>query len=66
MRPTMGPNNIWCHHANSHKAWNGPFYRRCGFTELTSAQLSLELTKILQQEEADGFSNRVAMLALLP
>ena len=50
----------------SHIPWNGPFYKRCGFTELTTAQLSPVLTKILQQEVANGFSNRVAMLALLP
>lgn len=50
----------------SHIPWNRPFYERCGFSTLNGPQLSPELTKLLQQEDADGFTNRVAMLALLP
>jgi N-acetylglutamate synthase-like GNAT family acetyltransferase len=50
----------------SHIPWNGPFYERCGFVTLTEAQLTPDLTKILQQEDTDGYINRVAMLARLP
>jgi len=49
----------------SHIPWNGPFYQRCGFQTLSKTQISLELKKILQQETEDGFTHRIAMLALL-
>ncbi|XOV83691.1 MAG: GNAT family N-acetyltransferase [bacterium] len=50
----------------SHIPWNRPFYERCGFTVLDRTELSAELDQILQEENAAGFSNRVAMLARLP
>ena len=49
----------------SHIPWNGPFYQRCGFQILSGEQISPELNGILQQEAEDGFTDRIAMRALL-
>ena len=46
-----------------HLPWNGPFYRRLGFEELSDAALTKELAEQLECEAAEGLdrSKRVAM-----
>jgi GNAT superfamily N-acetyltransferase len=46
-----------------HLPWNGPFYRRLGFEELSSAELTPGLAQLLEREVRDGLdgSKRVAM-----
>ncbi|WP_231929553.1 hypothetical protein [Micromonospora inositola] len=43
--------------------WNGPYYARCGFRELTGAQVTPGLTELLAAEAAMGLdpAERVAM-----
>lgn len=42
-------------------AWNGPFYARLGFVELSPAQTPAWLAAILAEEAARGFKDRCAM-----
>ncbi len=46
-----------------HLPWNGPFYRKLGFEELSEAALTQELSEHLEGEAAEGLdrSKRVAM-----
>ena len=46
-----------------HLPWNGPFYRRLGFAELSPAELTPGLARLLEQEVRDGLdgSKRLAM-----
>jgi GNAT superfamily N-acetyltransferase len=46
-----------------HLPWNGPFYRRLGFEELSPAELTPGLAQLLEREVRNGLdgSKRVAM-----
>jgi GNAT superfamily N-acetyltransferase len=44
-----------------HVGWNGPFYARYGFVELTGADIDARLAEIVRSEEARGLPNRCAM-----
>jgi len=44
-----------------HVAWNGPFYARYGFAELSGADVDARLADIISSEEARGLPNRCAM-----
>ncbi len=45
----------------SHLPWNGPFYSRNGFVEITDSECGPELLERLRQERARGLEHRVAM-----
>lgn len=44
-----------------HAAWNGAFYARYGFVELSPAERDERLTAIVRAEEGRGLPNRCAM-----
>jgi hypothetical protein len=43
--------------------WNGPYYARLGFRELSEAERGPELTELMAQEERHGLdpAERIAM-----
>lgn len=46
-------------------AWNGPFYKSLGFSEITPGAREVRLSAQLAKEKAMGYTQRVAMAFLL-